>query len=328
MRAVESPATTPATQATTPRAELAGSDAPTDPDRIRWWRILPSLSIHLGCLGVIWVGWSWTAVALAAALYLARMFAITAFYHRYFSHRTFSTSRVTHFLFGFLGASSAQRGPIWWAAHHREHHRESDEPPDIHSPVQHGVWWSHMGWFLSDDGVRTRTDAVPDLLKYPELRWLDRWYVVPVVALAVFTAILGGALARWAPSLGIDAWQALVWGFFISTTVLHHATFTINSLAHTIGTRRYHTHDDSRNNAVLAVITLGEGWHNNHHFHPGTARQGFFWWEFDPAYYALWCMSKLGIVWDLRPAPKRVYDAARPDDPRSVLGAKRLRDAL
>jgi len=279
-------------------------------DAIRWWRVAPSLLIHLGCLGVIWVGWSPVAVGVAALLYFARMFAITAFYHRYFSHRTFRTSRIAHFLFGFLGASSAQRGPIWWAAHHREHHRESDAPPDIHSPVQHGMLWSHMGWFFSDGGVQTPEKAVPDLLKMPEVRWLDRFHIVAVLALAVCCYGLGVAIDALAPSWGTSGVQMLVWGFFISTTVLHHATFTLNSLAHTIGSRRYQTRDDSRNSLVLAVLTLGEGWHNNHHFNPGSVRQGFFWWEIDVAYYCLWMLERLGVVWDLRPVPKRAFDAA------------------
>ena len=280
----------------------------TGADRIRWFRILPPLSIHLGCLGVIWVGWSWTAVGVAAAMYALRMFVITAFYHRYFSHRTFETSRVTQFIFALIGASSAQRGPLWWAAHHRKHHRESDLPPDPHSPRQRGVLWSHMGWYLSDSGVRTDMSLVPDLSKHRELVWLDRNHVVAPLGLATVMFGLGALLSRVAPSLGTDGAQMLVWGFFISTTVLHHATFTINSIAHTIGSQRYATHDDSRNNWVLALLTFGEGWHNNHHFNPGCVRQGFYWWEIDPAYYGLWMLEKLGVVWKLRPVPARVYE--------------------
>lgn len=278
-------------------------------DRIRWWRVLPSLLIHLGCLGVVWVGWSLAAVAVAAALYAVRMFVITAFYHRYFSHRAFKTSRAAQFIFGFIGTTSAQRGPIWWAAHHREHHRESDLPPDRHSPVQHGVIWSHMGWFFTDSAARTRFEAAPDLAKHRELVWLDRWHLVGPIFLAAMMYALGAALAARVPALGTDGPQMLVWGFFISTTALHHATFTINSLAHTIGTRRYRTRDDSRNNWFLALITFGEGWHNNHHFNPGSARQGFYWWEIDPAYYGLKLLSWVGVVWDLKPVPERAYNS-------------------
>lgn len=286
------------------------------PDRIRLHRILPSLSIHLGCLGVIWVGWSWAAVGVAALLYAVRMFVITAFYHRYFSHRTFETSRLAQFLFAWIGASSAQRGPLWWAAHHRAHHRESDLPPDKHSPRQHGVFWSHMGWFLSDSGVGTDRSVIPDLIRYRELLWLERWHVLPVASLALVTFLLGAVLARVAPWLGTSGPQMLVWGFFISTTVLHHATFTINSIAHKVGRQRYRTHDDSRNNWLLALITFGEGWHNNHHFNPGSVRQGFFWWEVDLAYYGLKALERVGVVWKLRPVPDRVYDTPHRIDRR------------
>ncbi|MEC9372656.1 MAG: acyl-CoA desaturase [Planctomycetota bacterium] len=287
----------------------AGS-APED-ERIRWWRLLPSLSIHAGCLGVIWVGWSAAAVGVAVALYFIRMFAITAFYHRYFSHRTFRTSRAVHTIAAAVGASSAQRGPMWWAAHHRAHHRESDNPEDIHSPKHKGIVWSHMGWFFSDGAVKTDAKAIPDLMKYPELRWIDRWHVVFPVGLAVMLWFVGEGLAAWRPGLGTSGWQMVVWGFFISTTALHHATFTINSLAHTIGRRRYETSDDSRNNLFLALLTLGEGWHNNHHFNPGSTRQGFMWWEIDPAYYGVLLLKRLGLVWDVRPAGERVYDRSR-----------------
>ncbi len=278
--------------------------------RVAWLRVLPPASIHLGCLGVIWVGWSWTAVAVAVLLYLVRMFVITAFYHRYFSHRTFQTSRVAQFVFAAIGTTSAQRGPLWWAAHHRQHHRESDRTPDPHSPHRHGLLWSHMGWFLTDESMRIDMKAVPDLAKFPELLTLERLHVLGPIALAVGTFLLGALLEAIAPGLGTNGWQMLVWGIFISTTVLHHATFTINSLAHLIGSRRFDTTDDSRNNALLALLTLGEGWHNNHHFNPGCVRQGFYWWEIDVAYYCLWLLSKVGVVWDLRPVPVRAYDPA------------------
>ncbi len=273
--------------------------------RFPWHRALPSIVIHLGCLGVIWTGFSWAGLVVAVMAYLVRMFVITAFYHRYFSHRTFQTSRLVQFCAAAIGTTCAQRGPLWWAAHHRGHHRESDRPQDLHSPGQHGFWWSHMGWFFSDEGIARPDRAIPDLLKYPELRMADRYHVAGPLGLAVFMFLLGVGLNR----LGVatTGLQMLVWGFFISTVVLHHATFTINSLAHVIGSRRYDTHDDSRNNLFLALLTLGEGWHNNHHFNPGSVRQGFFWWEIDVAYYCLSALSKVGIVWDLRPVPRRAY---------------------
>ncbi len=278
-------------------------------------RLVPFILVHAGCLGVIWVGFSWPALAVALGLYMLRMFAITGFYHRYFSHRTFKTSRAAQFIFAFLGNTAGQRGPLWWAAHHREHHRHSDEEPDLHSPRQKGFWRSHMLWFLEPDASRTKLSVVPDLAKYPELRLLDRYDGLAPLALACLMFILGAALEIWWPALGTDGWQMLVWGFFISTTACYHATYTINSLAHVWGRQRFRTRDDSRNNIWLALLTFGEGWHNNHHFFPGAARQGFYWWEIDLTYYVLWVLARLGIIWDLNPVPARVYERARADSP-------------
>ena len=235
---------------------------------------------------MFWVGVSATALWVALALYALRMFAITGFYHRYFSHRAFRTSRPVQFAFAVLGASSVQRGPLWWAAHHRHHHVHADTAADPHTPRK-GFWRSHAGWFLTRGGFRTDPSRIGDLLKFPELRWLDRYDTAIPVVLAALLFGAGMALERWAPGLGTNGPQLLVWGFFVSTVVLFHATVTINSLAHRWGRRRYATRDDSRNNPWLALLTFGEGWHNNHHFFPGSARQGFFWWEFDLTWYGL-----------------------------------------
>jgi len=286
----------------TERSDVAASHAP-HARRVDWVRVLPFLGMHIACLGVIWVGVSWFAVAVALALYAVRMFAITGFYHRYFAHRAFKTSRAMQFVFALIGASSVQRGPLWWAAHHRNHHRHSDTALDPHSPVQHGFLWSHMGWFLSREGFSTDRKVIGDLTRYPELRWLDRFDLLLPVALASALFGLGMLLERFAPGLGTSGPQLLVWGFFISTVVLFHATVTINSLAHRFGSRRFPTRDDSRNNWLLALLTFGEGWHNNHHHFPGSARQGFTWWEFDLTYYGLRMMSWFGLVWDLKAVP-------------------------
>lgn len=271
--------------------------------RIAWFRVLPFAAMHLMCLGVIWVGFSWFAFWTAFGLYALRMFAITGFYHRYFSHKSFRTSRPVQFLFGLLGASCVQRGPLWWAAHHRNHHRHADTALDVHSPRLRGFFWSHMGWFLTDAGFRTDHASIPDLMKFPELRWLDRLDTLIPIALATGLFVLGNILERTAPGLGTSGPQLLIWGFFISTIVLFHCAVTINSLAHLFGTRRFETKDDSRNNWFLALITFGEGWHNNHHFFPGSARQGFRWWEFDLTYYLLRALAAVGLVWDLKPVP-------------------------
>jgi stearoyl-CoA desaturase (delta-9 desaturase) len=239
------------------------------------------------------------------------MFAITGFYHRYFSHKAFKTSRPMQFLFGLIGATSVQRGPLWWAAHHRNHHRHSDTELDVHSPVRHGFLWSHMGWFLTRAGFRTDRSRIKDLLRFPELRLLDRFDILVPVALAAALFLLGNWLESNHPGLGTSGPQLLVWGFFVSTVVLFHATVTINSLAHRFGSRRYETSDDSRNNWWLALITFGEGWHNNHHHFPGSARQGFRWWEIDLTYYVLRLLSLFGLVWDLKPVPASLVRAPR-----------------
>jgi len=269
---------------------------------IDWMRIIPFIALHLGCLAVIWVGVSVFAVGVAVALYLLRMFAITAFYHRFFAHKSFKTSRVVQLIFAVIGASATQRGPLWWAAHHRKHHRFADQLNDPHSPKQ-GFWWSHIGWFLSKQHFNTDYAMVPELATYPELRWLDRFDIAVPVFLAASLYVLGEMMAAWFPSMQTNGWQLVVWGYFISTIVLLHATLMINSLAHKMGSRRYQTPDHSRNNFWLALLTLGEGWHNNHHYHAASARQGFYWWEVDISYYILSVMNKLGLIWDMRTIP-------------------------
>jgi len=278
-----------------------------DVDRINWLRTLPFVILHFGCLAVFWVGWSSVAVQTALVMYLVRMFAITGIYHRYFAHRTFRTSRWAQFAFAVLGASSAQRGPLWWAAHHRNHHRESDLQTDPHSPVQYGFLRSHAGWFMCNRYYATQYKRIQDFARFPELVWLNRFDKAVPFALGFALYLTGAWLERSAPSLGVTGLQLFVWGFVVSTTVLFHATASINSLAHLIGSRRYDTADQSRNNFLLALITLGEGWHNNHHQHMGCTRQGFYWWEIDFTYYVLKLMSWTGLIWDLKPVPARAY---------------------
>jgi stearoyl-CoA desaturase (delta-9 desaturase) len=271
------------------------------------------LLMHAACLLAIWSGVSAVALFVCVALYIIRMFGITAGYHRYFSHRTYKTSRFFQFALACLGASAAQQGPLWWASHHRHHHKYSDTEQDVHSPVTQGFWWSHMGWVLSPGFHETNYKMVPDLLKYPELRFINRFYLLPPIILALLVWALGATLEQYFTGLGTSGFQMLVWGFFISTVVLYHGTFTVNSLAHVIGRRRFDTGDDSKNSALVALITLGEGWHNNHHYYPASERQGFYWWEFDISHYVLRLLSWLGIVWDLKSPPQRVYEVAATD---------------
>ncbi|MGE3761618.1 MAG: acyl-CoA desaturase [Kofleriaceae bacterium] len=246
-------------------------------------------------VGALWIGWSWAALWWLVGSYAVRMFAITAGYHRYFSHRTFKTGRVFQFILALLAMSSVQQGVLWWAAHHRDHHKASDQPDDVHSPVQRGFWWAHVAWIFAVREKGTDLERVRDFAKYPELRWLDRNDRLIAVAWGVVLLAIGGA-------------TALVWGHFVSIVVAWHVTFCINSLAHVLGSRRYATTDDSRNNPALAVLAFGEGWHNNHHHYQRSARQGFYWWEIDVTYYVLKLLEVLRIVRDVEGVPKHVRD--------------------
>ena len=280
------------------------------------WRIpWPFLFLNLAALLVIWTGVSPVAVIVAVALYYVRMFGITAVYHRYFSHRTYKTSRFMQFALAFLGNTSCQRGPLWWAAHHRHHHAVSDTPEDPHSPPQHGFCNSHVLWWGRVRNVPTRLTLIKDFAKHPELVFLDRFDAVAPMTLGVATYLFGAALQRWVPGLHTNGLQMLAWGFFVSTAVLFHGVATINSLAHVFGSRRFKTSDQSRNNFFLALLTMGEGWHNNHHHYPNSVRQGFYWWEIDPSYYGLKTLEFFGLVWDLKPVPERILEQGRSKAP-------------
>ncbi len=284
---------------------------PPNDRRIQWLRTVPFVGVHLMVLGVFWVGWSPIAVGVALALFWLRMFAITGFYHRYLSHRTYKTSRWFQFVFAVLGNSSMQKGPLWWASHHRVHHLYSDQEEDVHSPLKHGFWYSHVGWIFARVNESTKLRVVPDLAKFPELRALDKFDVLVPVLLGTSCFGLGVLLNQVSPGLGTNGMQMLIWGFFVSTVALAHGTFTINSLSHVFGRQRYETTDTSRNNWLLALLTMGEGWHNNHHHFPTATRQGFYWWEVDLTYYGLVMLSKLGLIWDLKAVPQHILESGR-----------------
>ncbi|HKQ68488.1 MAG TPA: acyl-CoA desaturase [Polyangiaceae bacterium] len=256
-----------------------------------------TIAIHLACLIGFWVPLTWELFVLAGLGYLVRMWAITAGYHRYFAHRSFKTSRVFQFILAFLGTSAMQNGPLWWASWHRRHHKYSDGPDDAHSPVQGGFWHAHIGWFLDGSHDFPDLSNVRDLSRYPEIVFLDRHKWSPIVAYAAICFFVGG-------------FAGFVWGFLISTIAVLQATMLINSLAHVWGTRRYATTDASRNNGFLAILALGEGWHNNHHHCMSSARQGFFWWEIDVTYYVLKGLEALGVVWDVRVPSKAALESA------------------
>ena len=249
--------------------------------------------IHVAAIvGAIFVPITWTAFALFLGLYVLRGFGLTAGYHRYFAHRAYQTGRVFQFMLAWFGAMAVQRGPMWWAGHHRQHHRFSDQEGDPHSPIVNTIWYSHIGWILSDNLKDTEKAEMKDWHKYPELWWLDKYDWLPGVLMAVFCFAVGGV-------------SGFVWGFLVGTVLLYHTTFMVNSVCHLLGTRRFETKDKSRNNVFVALVTMGEGWHNNHHHYPCSARQGFKWYEVDFSYIILKTLSVFGIVWGLRqPTPR------------------------
>ncbi len=278
---------------------MATNQAQAPHDDIVYPAAIPFALVHVAAFGALWTGFPAYAVWMAVILYFVRMWAVTAAYHRYFSHRSYKTSRVGQFILAVLAQTSAQRGALWWAAIHRHHHLHSDTPEDIHSPRHHGFFYSHVGWIFNHNNWKPDYGTIRDLAKYPELRWLDRFYLLPAVALGVGCFVFGG-------------WPGLFVGFFCSTVVLYHGTFAINSMAHEVGNQRYLTGDDSRNHWLLALVTLGEGWHNNHHHYQSSTRQGFKWWEIDITYYILKMMSWVHLVWDLREPPAAIVQGESP----------------
>jgi stearoyl-CoA desaturase (delta-9 desaturase) len=278
------------------------ADAAVAPDRINLLTSVPFFGIHLAALaGALLVDFRPSLLVWMFLSYVIRMWAITAGYHRYFSHRSYDTSRVFQFLLGLLGTLALQKGPLWWAAHHRWHHQHGDEDVDIHSPMIRGLFWAHMGWILCDKYKDTEWSRIDDLAHYPELRLLNRFSTVP--------PIIAGA-AVW-----IFAGPAMfVWAGLVATVLEWHTLFIANSLCHMFGWKRYPTSDNGRNNPFFALLLLGEGWHNNHHYYPGAARQGFFWWELDPTYYSIRFFQFLGLVRNVREVPPRVLVAGSGGD--------------
>ena len=296
---MSAPATVPTGTSTAAVAE-GSADSADSVDRTDWINAIPFFAVHLAPLAAVFVSVTWQDWVLCAVLYVTRMFFITAGYHRYFSHRSYRMHRVTQFLMALGGTTAAQKGPLWWAGHHRIHHRYTDVDGDVHSP-RDGFWWSHVGWILSTKYKATDLSTIKDFAAFPELRLLERFSWVPVWLLGIGCFLIGG-------------WGGLLIGFFLSTGLLWHGTFLVNSATHLFGRRRYATPDTSRNSLIIAVITGGEGWHNNHHYLPASSRQGFTWWEFDPTWYTLRALALIGVVRDLKDPPARLLDQARVRD--------------
>lgn len=273
--------------------------------RYEWASMVSWIACHVAVFGAIWSGVTLESVIVCAVLFFSRTFAVTGVYHRYFSHRTYETSRVLQFILAFFAQTSVQRGVLWWAAHHRAHHLYSDGERDLHSVRQDGFWHAHVGWIYAGTGD-TDWKRIQDFAKYPELRWLNKYWLLPPVVTG---------LTVWA----LFGWSGLFIGFFLATVLNWHATYTINSLCHVFGNRRFDTKDDSKNNLWLALLTFGEGWHNNHHHYMNSCRQGFYWWEIDITYYILKAMSWVGLVWNIKEPPPRVLaDGRRRDAERAA----------
>ena len=262
-------------------------------EKINLTSSIPFALMHIAGLAAFFFDFNMTMFWLVLGIYYLRMVGVTAGYHRYFSHRTYKTSRWFQFVIAFLAQCSAQKGALWWASHHRHHHKFSDTEDDVHSPSLRGFWWSQVGWIICDKYAPTNWKYIQDFAKYPELRWLNKYYLVPPIIYAV------AIFAIW-------GWAGLFWGFFFSTILLYHGTFSINTLTHMFGRVRYKSGDESKNSMILALITCGEGWHNNHHYYQATANQGWFWWEIDFSYYTLRLLALFGLVWDLRLPPAKV----------------------
>ena len=258
---------------------------------------IPFLLSHVLVLGALWSGVTWQAVICCFVLTVTGLLGVMAGYHRYFSHRTFKTSRVFQFVLALLAQMTAQKGVLWWASHHRMHHKHSDQPGDSHSPIVDGFFYAHIGWIL-DDTEETNWDVIQDFAKYPELRWLNKYWSVPTILLATAVFLLLG-------------WPGLFIGYFLSTVIVWHATFLVNSATHVWGKRRYNTNDSSRNSWLLALFTFGEGWHNNHHYYQSSCRNGFYWWEIDITYYVIKMLGWFHIVWDIREPPAHVLEEGR-----------------
>lgn len=280
-----------------------------DEENITLVNSTPLVAMHILALSVFFVKFSWIPVGICIALYWIRVFALTGGYHRYFSHRTYKTSRVFQFMMAWVGATAAQCGPLWWASHHRHHHLHSDTEQDVHSPKMRGLFWSHIGWLMCKKYNEIDWKKIQDFSKFPELRFIDRFHVLPPIVLAVVLYVVGEFMGVWWKQC--SGVQFLAWGFFLSTVLVYHATFCINSLTHILGSRRFRTSDTSRNNFFTALITMGEGWHNNHHRYPKSTRQGFYWWEIDCTYYLLKVLSWFRLVWDLHPVHPSLYKEAK-----------------
>jgi stearoyl-CoA desaturase (delta-9 desaturase) len=255
-------------------------------ERLNWTTTIVMILFHLGAVAALFV-FSWKAFAVAVFLYWMTVgLGISLGYHRLHTHRSYKTPKLLEYFFAVCGASTLEGGPIFWVATHRIHHQKSDHEGDPHSP-RDGAWWSHVGWILLGEAKHNNTRLLskyaPDLAKDPFYVWLNNYHWVPVLVLAVILYATGGI-------------PFVLWGICMRIVVGLHATWLVNSATHMWGSRRFDTHDDSKNNWWVALLTFGEGWHNNHHAHPTSARHGLAWYEVDISWISLKVMKFLGIA--------------------------------
>jgi stearoyl-CoA desaturase (Delta-9 desaturase) len=258
-------------------------------------------TVQVSALLVFAVPFRWAFVAVWALSHFLRAIGLTLAFHRYFAHRAFKMNRIARFAWVWIGTSAMQKGPIWWAGHHVNHHKYADRDGDPHSPMVSGVYYAHIGWFLNDtkhDKLEANNPVIRDFSKVPEIAFIEKYFFLPPLLLAIAMFAVGG-------------FPLLIWGFCLPTMTLAHATFAINTVNHMFGSRRFETVDESRNNPFTAFFAVGEGWHNNHHRYQRAARNGFYWWEFDPTWYVIRAMKAVGLVWDVQAVPKRIYEEAR-----------------
>jgi len=252
------------------------------------------LLFHLGCLGVFYTGVSIESFTVFLIRFLIIGSGITIGYHRLLAHRSFTTSRFMQFIFALNGTMAIQGGPLWWVSHHRLHHAHTETDKDVHSPIKYGFWESHIGWMINPKSIKETPSYAKDLYKFPEIKFLQKHYVIITLLQGILIYLLGEYLP------GTSGAEMLVWGFFISTVYLWHITFCVNSVCHLWGKRPYNTNDNSTNNVVVALLTGGEGWHNNHHMYPYSARHGLKWWQIDISYAVIKLLSILRLVRNIK----------------------------
>ncbi len=260
--------------------------------------VTPLILVHLALFTLPVVPPTFAAVMVLLVVTRVAGHGVTVGFHRGLAHHSYRTSRWFRFVLAAAGCTALQNGPLWWVLHHRRHHAHSDVPGDVHSPVVDSFWHAHVGWLFTADRTRPDFSTVRDLARYPELVWLDRLWMLPGAAAAGLSYLAAG-------------WAGVVWGFALGTVLVFQVTFAVNSIGHRWGARRFATREGSRNNFVLGILALGDGWHNNHHRAPRSARHGLAWYEHDMGYQIIRLFRVCGLVWDVRQPPAEVLAAAR-----------------